>query len=107
MSTGEIKLRPGVPRYTLNVTLTGVEYRIRLDWHERARGWYMSVARTSGEKLVDGLRVVSNWPLLRKVASRYRPPGMLVAAAEDYQAPQSHDFGTRVRLLYIEDEEAT
>lgn len=90
---------PGEPRYTMTVPLSGVSYRLTLDWHDRESRWYLDVVRSSGEEVARGLKLVDNWNVLRRVASRHKPPGAIVASGKG-GPPLLHDLGTRVLLLY-------
>jgi hypothetical protein len=95
-----IRTYPGEPRWSTTAVLSGVDYRLDLDFHEREQRWFLDITRSTGEEIARGVKLVENWPLLRRVASRFKPPGVLVASARVGGPPLLHDLGTRVLLLY-------
>lgn len=100
----EIPVFASVPLYTERVTLDGVEYILGFDWNGRENRWYFSLSLVDGTPVTSGVKLVCNWPLLRKVHSSIRPPGNLTAI--DFspfggESPGFDDFGIRVRLVYI------
>jgi hypothetical protein len=95
------------PHYTVTVKLEGVRYRLGMDWNEREGSWYLSVAQEDDTAIVSGLRVVPDWPLLRRVADSARPPGEIVfrnTNAGDTE-PGRYDIGKIFVPLYYEEDE--
>lgn len=99
----EIPTPVDVPLYTFRVTLDGVEYLFKLDWNDRENRWYLGLYTADEIPLAVGIKVVANWPLLRRFTGTNMPPGILIAAdmsAERGESPEYADLGTRVKLLY-------
>lgn len=100
----EIPVTSSDPLYTMRTTLDSREYVLRLDYSQREDRWFLSVETTDGRALVKGIKVVSNWPLLRKYSNAELPPGRLMAidfSPQGGSPPGGSDFGTRVKLLYF------
>lgn len=104
MSDLEIPLPTDTPLFSIRTTLDGVEYVLNFDWNGRESRWYMSISMIDGTLLVAGIKLISNWPLLRRFADLRLPQGNLRAV--DY-SPQGgepaglvEDLGRRVKLIY-------
>jgi len=91
------------PHYVLTVQLEGARYQLAMDWNERESAWYLSVAEEDGTQIVDGIRVVVDWPLLRKVAASTRPPGeiVFVDTSRSGEDPGRYELGERVVATYF------
>lgn len=99
----EIPVAFDTPLYTERVTLDGKEYLFKFDWNDRENRWYMGLFSVTGDPLATGIKVVANWPLLRKLAGDTVPPGVLIAtdlSPQDGESPTYAELGTRVKLLY-------
>lgn len=95
------------PHYTVTIKLEGVRYRLGMDWNEREGSWYMSLTQENGTAIASGLRVVPDWPLLRRVTGSARPPGEMVfrnTGSEDAE-PGRNDIGEMFVPLYYEESE--
>jgi hypothetical protein len=67
---------PDAPRWVQTVQLEGDIYTLSADYNVRADTWTMDIATADGETIVQGIRLVLNWPLLRAVDYDDRlPPG--------------------------------
>ena len=85
-------------------TLSGRDYVLRFDWSQRDGHWFLGLYLPSGEAIVTGLKLVTNWPLLGARTETLRPPGELLVVdtrglGED---PGFGDLGTRHGLVYFE-----
>jgi hypothetical protein len=60
-------------------TLDGTDYQLDFSYNSREAVYYLSFYDTSGNLLYGGLKLVSNFPLLRTVISSVMPGGELVA----------------------------
>lgn len=93
--------------YTVAVKLEGVRYLLGMDWNEREGSWYLSLSQEDSTAIVSGLRVVPDWPLLRRVTDAAGPPGEIVfrnTNAND-AAPGRYDIGESFVPLYYEESE--
>lgn len=89
---------------TQRIALDGRVYTMRLAWNAYAESWFLSLADDQDEPIVTGLRVVTNWPLLRFYRYDERvPPGEIVAMdLTGNDAPPGYDeLGKRVTLNYF------
>jgi hypothetical protein len=96
---------PDGPYTSQRLTLDGRVYTLYLDWNQWAATWYMHLADVEDEPIVCGIRLVTNWPLLRFYKYEPRmPPGEMIAhdLTGDGSPPGLNDFGEgkRVELTY-------
>lgn len=87
------------------ITLDGRTYTLRLSWNTLAASWYLGIDDVEGEPIVDGIRVLTDWPMLRFYRADLRvPPGEFLAQTltTDVSPPGYDDFGIgkRVELTY-------
>lgn len=88
------------------VKLDGREYFLTTKWNQREGRWYISLFDNVQEPIVESIKLVSNWPLLRYYKFDPRtPPGELFAMDRtgDGSPPGFDDVGSgkRVELTYI------
>jgi len=100
-----IPTRVGLPDYSMRTSLDGRDFNLRFVWNMREERWYMDIRTDIDEPLALGVKIVSNWPLLRGAEFDLRlPQGMFVAidATNDGSPPGLYDFGIgkRVELSY-------
>lgn len=84
--------------------MDGIQYLLTFTWSDRESCWYMDVGDQNGNEICSGVRLVVNFPLLRRFVSSTRPPGEIVAVdiggtGQDIQVPA--ELGDRVLLVYI------
>jgi hypothetical protein len=100
----EIPTTPGDPAYTQRTTLDGREYFFEFRWNDRDGAWYMHLADDQEQHIRSGIRIVCNWPLLRRITDPRKPPGSIMAIDTEGsdQTPGLHDLGARVKLFYLD-----
>lgn len=102
VSPVEIPTFTGEPLYRIRVTLDGREYLFEFDWNDREQRYYLSIGDIDETWIVRGMKLVSNWHLLRKCTNLIKPPGILMAVSLSDDAPPTiNDLGIRVKLMYI------
>jgi hypothetical protein len=94
------------PYYSIRVRLDGLDYNLRFAWNERVERWNFDILTDDGKVLATGIRIVSNWPLLRYYQyDKLMPPGemMAVDSTLDGSPPGFFDLapGKRVQLIYF------
>jgi hypothetical protein len=90
--------------YEQLVQLDGVEYLLRFQWLEREMAWYMQFLDQDGVELAVGVRIVVDYPFLRRFKDPRLPPGTLIALDTSLQRKEieaSDELGDRVKLVYI------
>ncbi len=96
---------PVPPHVSVEVTLDGVAYEVRLRWNERGERWFFSLFDAEGQSLAPGRALVLDFPLLgRFLRNRSRlPAGQFVAVdtADSGEEAGLDELGTRVQLLYV------
>lgn len=90
--------------YRQTTQLEGVEYVLHFYWSTREDCWYLDILDQENEGIAMGVRLVVDWPLLRRFVDPRLPEGALMAvdmsgAGADMTA--STDLGTRVILFYV------
>jgi hypothetical protein len=91
------------PDTTIRVVLGSNVYSLRIVWSQRGEVFRLWIADSAGVPLLDGLRMVTMYPLL--VRFHYKPElpaGELWFIDERNQAarPTLQDMGTRFTLYY-------
>ena len=95
------------PDYSQRVTLSGVEYELRLRWNDYAQYWTLDRETADGVPIATGRTVVLGEDLLGSVplpagANHPRPPGALFCwqAAGIKRRPGLTDLGQSHGLYY-------
>lgn len=101
----QIAIIEGAAYQRQRIALDGALYTLGLAWNQWASYWSLSLWDSEESPIVLGLRVVSNWPMLRYYKYDPRcPPGEIIAHAltSDRSPPGFDDFGIgkRVELTY-------
>lgn len=106
-----VPLDPVIPQFTQEIILEGISYKLRFNYNDRESLWYISLSTANDEPIAEGIKVVLNLPLFRKIADARAPGGEIYAMETDAfgestgQPPSLTDLGTRVELLYVDEEE--
>lgn len=87
--------------WTERVTLDGTDYLLTFDWQARAGTWRLEIA-DQDEGLITVCKLVSEFPLLRRVVDPRRPPGELVVIDTLSQGadPTFTSLGDRHLVVY-------
>ena len=104
MAVHQVPTTPGVPFYSQVTELDGIEYLLTFAWNGREGAWYLSIANNQGNLIRAGIKLVPNWPLLRKVRHEMRPPGELMVLDEAGVGITLDNLGTDVVLFYGDQE---
>ena len=102
------------PHFRQRVTLDGAEYLLTCEWNQRAEKWYFSVAAADETRVLTGVKLVADYPLL--TLARWNdqcPEGELYAVDSSGQGLDPHlldlanedGSAPRVRLVYLTAEE--
>ncbi len=106
MSTFVIPTTPGVPYYTQRTKLDGRDYNLRFAWNQRAERWTLDILDEAAVPIVSGIKLVTNFPLLRSYQwDPDVPPGKLLVMTltQDRSPPGFYDLGIgrRCELTYF------
>ncbi len=90
--------------YPLMVTMDDVDFILYLLWNERDGHWFMTIRDSAGSDIVSGVKVVVNIPLVVHETDGRIFPGQLWAidTTGSETDPGLRDFGTRVKLIYVD-----
>lgn len=93
-----------VPHYTQRTVLDGTQYQLEFLFNERDNAWYLSILSEEGDDIAMGLKLVADWPLLRRTQREDAPPGELIAldTTGDGIDPGFDELGGRVVLFYLD-----
>lgn len=100
----ELPCRQDLFAYSFECSLDGATYTLGFRWSSRAQAWYWSLIDQNDQPVVQGRRVVVNWPLLRNVANVNAPLGEFYAidtSGTDVE-PGLTELGQRVKFIYVE-----
>jgi hypothetical protein len=94
-------------QFLFSVDLDGVNYQFDMRYNEREGFWYFNISDVDGNIIRSGVKVVSNWPLIRLLMDSNRPAGELITIDTRYQPldPGLSDLG--IDVLFGYEEEAT
>ena len=68
MEVFEIPTQPDTPHYTQQTELDGKNYTLEFEFIEREGFWMLHIGDQDGSPLVYGIKLVADWPLLRRDA---------------------------------------
>ena len=94
--------------YTQGTTLEGTDYTLEFFWSEREGAWYMNIYDANSVQLAMGVRLVVDWPLLRRYVTTDLPPGLLFlndTSGQGLDIQDPSDLGSRCQLTYITSDE--
>jgi hypothetical protein len=95
--------------YVFSVELEAIVFGFRFQFNERDQSWFFDVLTAEGVPIRQGLKVVTNFPLLSRVARIDRPPGELYAfdtTGQDKRAGLGElGIGQQVELVYFDADE--
>lgn len=92
--------------FVFSVDLDGSDFRLDFQFNSREGFWYFDLLNTGGEMLRSGIKVVSNYWLLRLFQARTRPPGELMSIDTRLEPtdPGLEDLNVTSFLGYIDQE---
>ena len=65
--------------FNFSVDLDGTDFQLNFQYNSREGFWYFDLLDTEGTMLRSGIKVVSNYLLLRLFKARTRPAGELIS----------------------------
>lgn len=97
--------------FTEEVTLDERPYVLRFRWNTRGAFWVMSIFDRDNVLLVDGIKLVIGFPLIKQYSNTLMPPGMFYCldtnATTQNVEPGRNDFvqDRTITLGYMEQNE--
>lgn len=89
-------------------TMDGTKYKLRMLWNSSGGYWTLSIRSESGTSLLEGIKIVPNYPLLRQYHRPNVPPGELMVITQDDTLASigRNDFAnSKVVLVYVTEDE--
>lgn len=104
MSVIVIPTRTDLTHYEFSQVLDGVSYVLEFRWNIREESWYLDIRLDDGTRVASGVKIVTDWALLRGVRSASRPLGEFVAfdTSGNRQDPKIDNLGSVVKLFYFD-----
>jgi hypothetical protein len=99
----------GVAYWTQRTKLDDLEYLLRFAWNQREARWYLDILTEDEQPIALGIKLITNWPLIRFYQwDRRMPRGDLqvVTLSQDQSPPGFWDLGVGLRceLTYFSPE---
>ena len=90
------------PAYTIDTDLSGVVFRIRIEWNTRGEFWTIGLLEMDDTVIVDGQAIRADWEPFRQIVDERMPAGRIIVvdmtgAGTD---PAYDDLGVRVLVMY-------
>ncbi len=106
MALQQINTSTTLTDYTQRTILDGREYVLHLRWNGRSAKWFLSVLDQDESPIVQGIKIVADFPLLESAVDDRLPPGVLLAldTTQEGRDPGLTELGDRVVLVYQEAE---
>lgn len=106
MATVTLPVHSDFPHYTFQTDLAGVTYGVEVRWNDRAGAWFGRLLDAEGIILMSGVRLVTGFPLFGRSSDPRMPAGAfwLFDSAGEEKDPDRNDLGTRIKLLFFEEE---
>ena len=105
MAILEIPVTADLDRYSQQVTIDEVDYRLLIAYNTRMARWVLSVFTTEGTELATGIPLVTGQPLFQRWGGVGELPRdgfvMLIDGTGDDAEPVKESIGDTHRLLYI------
>lgn len=104
MGTLFIPLPVELERFSVRATLDGSEYKIKLDWNDRASLFSVSIYTAADVAIVEGQAGKVDLPLFSRFADARLPGGYLMlqdTSGTRTEIEAVEDLGDRVKLVYV------
>jgi hypothetical protein len=104
MAILQIPVGVDVPSYTFQIQLDNTLYQLSYNWCDRQQYWYMSIADSNKNPLVNGVKLLSGINLFGLYIDESLPGGQFVCVDTSNSGldPDKTNFGGTVLMLYIE-----
>ena len=104
MAVLEIPVTSDPQSSSMQITLDLVPVILKTYYNSRRGTWHLSIKAQDGTDLVNGAPIFVGWPVLSRFRDTRLPPGDFLAVDTGNQSldPGQDDFGTRVKLIYVE-----
>lgn len=92
-----------LPAYMFEIDIDERVYRIEIRWNSRGEFWTFNLLTRSGEPLIQGVKMVLNFELIRRYGDDRLPKGALIPIDTTGRLDRigRHDLGENVQLVYI------
>lgn len=104
MATLVIPTRTDLTAYSQETVLNGETFTLSFQFNDREQTWYIDVITQGGDIVREGIKVVSNWVLMRLAVDASAPSGYISTVdSRVTPAPAGEsDLGDSVLLTFEE-----
>ena len=104
MAIFEIPVRSDLPAYKFQINLEGTVFILRFRFNTRLDRWVMDVQDVNEDRIVTGIPMLTNLPLLDRYQDERLPLGRFTVIDEtgNNRNPPREGFGEDFKLLYRE-----
>lgn len=74
---------PDLNDFVVGVTLDGTAYRLHFSWNDFGQFWAVGIRTASDKTIIERIKCVPNWPLLRQYRRVDLPPGEFLCIVND------------------------
>lgn len=67
--------------YVQQTTFEGTRYNLQFDYNQRGACWYMSIADVNNVDILNGVKLITGFPLLHPCKDPRRPPGQMIVVS--------------------------
>lgn len=93
------------PDYLISAVLDNVLYFLHLSWNTEGFFWTMSIEDYNHEILISGVKIVPNYPLIRRYSLSGLPPGEFIVASEASIVSKSDFADQFATMVYVSESE--
>jgi len=92
--------------FFFSADLDGVDYLLDFQFNSRESLWYVDISDLEGNPIRTGIKVVSNFPIMRLCKAAVRPAGelMFLDTTDEPIDPGLEDLGIRAICAYEEED---
>jgi len=107
MAIVQIPTSQSLPFYSQKTLLDGQTYTLQFKWNDREEAWYLDLLTDLEEPISMGIKIVTDWPLNRRITDPAAPPGVISAIDTTGAGtnPGFEDLGNKIILVYIDEDE--
>lgn len=102
----EIPLEKDTTEQVFNVVLNEETFRLKVLWNDEGNYFSLSIYTISEETLIENVKMVPNYPLIKRYKIEGMPKGelFLVRMFGKSEKPDYNELGESFKLIFIEDE---
>lgn len=95
------------PSFTQNIVLDNIVLNFKFVWNGRDNSWYMSIFDSVNDPILQGIKIVNGWELIKRYTDIRLPQGILlvVSLKDDEEVIGRDSMLDDYNLIYFTEEE--